>query len=133
MRRNPACAVLAAALIAFTAAGCSSSGSPGNSPSARASRSYFGELNRETQLRPVLVACFARKGLIPAKYLDSRWYQNGQVVTNKYWLMWWRDNEGLPVKFNGTSMQLEDIVHRAATQNIWPNNICGPMPSPSPS
>lgn len=122
---------LAAGLLALAAA-CSGGGSPQSSPAASASSSYFGELNREVQLRPLLVGCFAKKGLIPAKDLDSRWYQNGQVVTNKYWLMWWRDNGGLAVKFNGTSMLLEDIVHRAATTRVWPTNLCGPLP-PSPA
>jgi len=79
------------------------------------------------------VSCFAQHGLIAARKLDSRFYRHGHVVKNLYFDEWWRDNEGLPVKVNGTWMHLDDVVRNAAANGIWPTNICGPMPSPSSS
>lgn len=122
--------MLAAVMVAVTA-GCSSGGSPGPGPTPSASQSYFRELHREGQLRPVLVACFARHGMIPHKYLDSRWYQHGRVIQNKYWIMWWGSYNGLPVKVNGTEEHLADAARQAAEHGTWPTKLCGPIPSPS--
>jgi hypothetical protein len=132
MRKKLAGAILAAGIVA--AAGCNSAPSPSaSSPAASASSSYFSELNRELQLRPVLVGCLAQRGLIPAKDLDSRWYSNGHVTTNKYWTMWWSSFNGLPVKIDGTWMHLSDVARQAATDGTWPTALCGPLPSASPS
>ncbi len=131
MRKQLAGAILAAGIIT-AATGCNSSPSqPGPAPST--SSSYFSELNRELQLRPVLVGCLGRHGLIPAKDLDSRWYSNGHVTTNKYWTMWWSSFNGLPVKISGTWLHLSDVARQAATDGTWPTQLCGPLPSPSPS
>lgn len=121
--------MLAAVMVAVTA-GCSSGGSPGTSPTPTASQSFFTELNRELQLRPVLVACLAQHGMIKHKYLDSRWYQHGRVIRNKYWTMWWSSYSGLPVKVNGTEEHLADAARHAAEQGTWPTKLCGPIPSP---
>lgn len=124
--------LLAAALLIF-GAGCSSgSSSPSPQASARAN-SYFSELNRELQLRPVLVACFARNGLVPARDLDRRWYQGGRVIMNRSWTEWWNEFNGLPVKVNGTVMHLADAARKAAEDGVWPTSLCGPLPSSSPA
>jgi hypothetical protein len=124
--------LLAATLLAALA-GCASGGSSPRVPAASASQSFSHELDREIQLRPLLVACFAQHGLIPARDLDSRWYQNGHVTMNNYWVEWWHDFEGLPVKVNGTWMHLDDVARRAATSGFWPVKLCGTLPSASPA
>ena len=126
---------LIAAALLIVGAGCSGSSSPSPQASAAASysSSFSGELNRELQLRPVLVACFARHRLIPARDLDGRWYDGGHVITNRYWTEWWNDFNGLPVKVNGTWMHLADVARKAAEDGVWPTRLCGPLPSSSPA
>lgn len=125
----------ALAAVAVFATACTSSGSPSASPpvspSASPSASGSAGTSRYTQLVPVVVACFAQHGLIPAKDLDSRFYRNGHVIRNLYFDEWWRNNDGLPVKVNGAWTHLDDVVLNAAAKGTWPTNICGPLPSPS--
>lgn len=127
MRKQLAIWTLAAVMVTVIA-GCSSGGSPGPGALPTASQSYFKELNREGQLRPVLVACLAQHGMIPHKYLDSRWYRHGRVLRNKYWIMWWNSYNGLPVKVNGTEEHLADAARHAAEHGTWPTRLCGPIP-----
>ena len=128
MRKHLAGALLAAAVLATA---CTSPGSPQASQSASPSSSAVTGQSRYTQLIPALVTCFARHGLIHAKNLDGRFYQHGHVVRNLYFDQWWRTNNGLPVKVNGTWMHLDEVVLNAVTKGSWPAKICGPMPSPS--
>jgi hypothetical protein len=121
---------LAAALAA--AAGCSSTSSSSN-PSPSYSQSYVSLQQRQQQLEPLIVGCFASHGLIPAKDVQNQsWYQNGHVTVNNDFTIWWRNFEGLPVKLNGTYQHLDAVVRSAANGN-WPASICGPEPSPSPT
>jgi hypothetical protein len=133
MRKQLARGLAAAAVLAITA-GCSSGGSvKPPSPTPNPSQSFARELNREIQLRPVLVGCLAKNGLIPAKDLDDSWYKAGHVTYNQAFIEWWRDFEGLPVKLNGTYQHLDDVVRFAATRGTWPAKLCGPIPSPTPA
>ena len=132
MRKQLARGLAAAAVLAITA-GCSSGGSSNSpSPTPNPSQSFASELNREIQLRPVLVGCLAKNGLIPAKDLDASWYHAGHVTYNQAFIEWWPDFENLPVKLNGSYQHLDDVVRLAATKGTWPTKLCGPIPSPKP-
>lgn len=119
-------------LAALLAAVASCASSPATHPQPSSSRS-FTKLDWMLQLDPVVVTCLARHGVIPAKDLDSRWYRNGHLYLNQYFSEWWADNNGLPVKVNGRWMHLDDVAFQAVENGTWPVNLCGPLPSPSPS
>lgn len=117
--------------IVLGAAGCSSSGSSAPGPSPSSPPSAVTQQQREQQLEPLIVGCFASHGLIPAKDVQNQsWYNSGKVTVNNDFSIWWRNFEGLPVKLNGTYQHLDDVVRSAASGN-WPASVCGPEPSAS--
>ncbi len=114
---------------------CSSCGSsPRPNPAAGISRSLAAEMARSAQLRPVLVQCFAAKGIIPASaFKNAHFYKNGHVTADDDFARWWRDYEGLPVMVQGRRRQLDEVLKDAVDDGKWPMAVCGPMPSVSPA
>lgn len=131
MKTRLALVLAAASVLAATVNGIAACSSHTSTESSY-SQSFHRQLNREMQLEPVLVACLARHGIIPAKDLDKRWYRDGRVIDNKYFIAWLREFNGFPVKVNGTSMHLDDVARKAATTGAWPTKLCGRLPSLPP-
>jgi len=120
--------ILAVAMASVALSACTSSGS--TNPQASFATSVANQQTRETELAPTLVGCLISKGLIPKKDVDGQaWYSSGHVTANNAFTEWFHDNNGLPVKLNGTTQTLQSVLATAANGS-WPS-ICGPMPSTS--